>query len=251
MDNQPQNRQIPNQNTGEPYPSGPQNPQSGFQPTIPPPPSQSCNPAPQQYQQKQPNKFFEFLKKHKLIFIIGAAMVGVAIVTITVIIPMLNHNGDSYVAKAGETLKIEGKMNKFELSVKSPLEKYSNNKGDFLRMKVSVKNLSAEKMSFALSPFFLVDSSKNVVYENISTISVAFLNLENPLIEPESGMTEEGYLYFYSTEEETKDYTYKYITNYQDMDKVAYLGHFELVETFYNEDGKLDAKYDEFYLPTK
>lgn len=257
MDNQPQNQQFPNQNiegaTGgfnPPTPPSFQPPQP-VQPTQPQPnpeqPTQPYNPIPQQ---KQPNKFLEFLKQHKLWFIIGGAVAVLAIVLVIVLIPKGGSSGNGYVAQSGQDLKVKEQSASFDVSILGPLEKFSSKKGDYVRLKVSVKNNSAETESFAFSFFELVDSAKNTVYKESPAVFAALDSLEDCIGDVGSGETKEGYLYFYSDKEEG-EYESRYVTDYTKMNEAEYLKLHIMSNAVSTGGDNYNVYYEDYYLPIK
>lgn len=154
------------------------------------------------------------------------------------------NNG--YTAKVGETLEIDEKYHIFNIKALAPLEKYEPNTVDsYVRLKVSVKNLTTEKMTLSpLETITIVDSTKKIVYES-NSLSTSEGNVY--LKDIASGETLEGYIYFYSYFDDNEA---NYVTNYNRINDAKYL-KLNIVGNYTKENGKISGDYIDYYLTLK
>jgi len=198
-------------------------------------------------QPPQANKPAGFFKRHKVPIIIGAAVIVVAVVAAIILIPKGNSSGNGYVAQSGQELKINEKADKFGVTLLSDLEKFSNKKGEYLRVKARIKNYDDDTLSFTLSPFSLVDASYSGIYRFFTSIGASD-EPEQLITSVGSGETAEGYLYFYS---EVSSSEGKYVTDYTKKEEVEYLRAHIMSGATDLGDGNYGISYSDYYLPIK
>lgn len=142
------------------------------------------------------------LKNKKVLIIIGA------VIAVIVLFFLLTSGGDKkvstnngYTETYGNTLKVKEITSDFELKVLGDFGSYKNeddllNSGDYITLKVSIKNNNNDTLSFSVTSFDLVDENKEIIVSNND-----YNNFENSITNKEiaSGKTEEGILYFSET----------------------------------------------------
>ena len=139
------------------------------------------------------------LKNKKVLIIIGA------VVAVIVLFFLLTSGGvkkvstnNGYTETYGNTLKVKEITTDFELKVLGDFGSYTNeddllNSGDYITLKVSIKNNSNDTLSFSVTSFDLVDENKEKIVSNND-----YNSFDNSITNKEiaSGKTEEGILYF-------------------------------------------------------
>lgn len=192
------------------------------------------------------NQTLNIQKNNKKIIIIVGIIILLLIGVIIFTQKGNSRNGaknNGYTAKVGETLEIDEKYHIFNIKALGPLEKYEPNTVDsYVRLKVSIKNLTTETMKLSpLETITIVDSKKNILYESHSlSTSEGSIFLKDIA----SGETLEGYIYFYSYFDDNEA---NYVTDYNRMNDIKYL-NINIIGNYKTVDGKIGGDYVDYYL---
>lgn len=184
--------------------------------------------------------------------IIIAAIIALAILLVATISNKGDSKGNnnSQISNLGEKLEINEKSDKFDINILAEPSKHIDTEsiigeGEYIKMKVSVKNLDSSNLSLFATNFSLVDSSKN-------TIATAnpFYNVENNIYNKKiaSGDNEDGYLYFYSSYDEEKGI---YTTDYNKLNSIKYLEVSVISNSSKSDGEKYNYSRKNYYLEIK
>ena len=175
-------------------------------------------------------------------------VIVIVIIVISAIVFVFNMGSSkkSYITSVGSTLEIEEKYEMLNIKALSSIEKkiIADNifwNGDFLALKVMVENPTTADLSFSFIDFYLTDADKNELYitNNLNTYRDSILGRNIS-----SGDSDEGYIYFYSDE---NDDDMTYITDYSKIDDIKYLKVSVISDRKMNS-GSMNYNKQDYYL---
>ncbi len=195
----------------------------------------------------------EHAKKKKIITIIIIVVVVLLLIggIITKIVldnRVEMYNG--YVADLGETLHIKEITTKLDINVIGSLEKQQikeiTTTDEYLKLKLSIKNINKNEIALSVIAFSLTDKDKRTLATRHITLDKVRDDLGD--MHFAKNETKEGYIYFSDKEAgETKDHLVKEET----IENAKYLKVTVLSYAEETNPGMYNTKYEEYYLAIK
>ncbi len=180
--------------------------------------------------------------KKKIIVIV--VIIALAILLIVTMLSKGNNSGQ--ISNSGDKIEINEKSQNFNIEVLTEPSKHIDSEtilgeGEYIKIKVAVKNLTNSDLSLLTTNFSLVDSSKNTI-----ATATPYYTVENNIFDKNiaSGDSEDGYLYFYGSYDEEKGI---YTTDYTKLNTIKYLK----VSVISDSDGKNSYSREDYYIEVK
>ena len=195
----------------------------------------------------------EHAKKKKKITIILIIVFVLLIVTAIIVKIVLDNRVEmynGYTEEVGETLKVKEITTRMEIKAISSIEKQNIkdalSEGEYLKIKLSIKNTNKGEEALSTILFSLVDKDKKVLARKHITLDDVRDDIGDMHLNRNE--TKEGYIYF--TKEGIEDLD-KDITNDQIITNTKYLKVSVLSYAEESSEGVYNTKYEDYYLTLK